>query len=439
MGRTGTRPRRPGVVRLTGLVGTFGVGVVAVGATLAPVGAGGAPSATVGHVDPVGPVEPSVTVTELAPLAGTGSGAVAVPVDINNRGDVVGSSEVPGGFGQPPVSQRATRWRPGSGEARAVPTREGDVRSAALRINDRRQVAIAARGDTGSWRYSLRSGGRVADLPADLGTVFALNERGEVLMGTGEGFSTTPAVAGVWRDGRVRRITPPEGTNVVAVTPQSLSDRGHVAVDFSTGHVTWAVPPAPLRDLGANLWWRGARTELHPTGAATAVNDRGQVVGTTGIVLGGQATEGAIWDTGDDPGDGRGAAAPTLVPLFTPVDVNDRGQVVGLLATPGAGAHAAVWDGGELVDLGSLGGASAYSVPFAINERGQVLGISRGTDGGQHLAVWTSGRWLDLGLYAGNALAAHGPDINDRGQVVGVVRGPGGSRGILAEVHDPAT
>jgi probable HAF family extracellular repeat protein len=418
MGESRARPCR----RTVGVLGA--VGTVIVGTMLTPVEAGAGP----GPVGQDGPDEPYATITELAPLPGSEPGTIAVPNDINDRGEIVGASQLgsESGFGSPalPTRQSATLWR--DGQARALPVREGDALTSATRLNDRGQATVEARAADGARSYYFVSHGRTADLPSDLGHVFALNERGEVLMGTTELYPSASPAAGVWRRGQVRPIVPPDGAAVISLTPHSLSDRGHVAVDFSTGYLQWGVPPIPRRDLGAFVWRGGTGTLLGARGAATAANDAGQVVGFADLL----GREGVVWD-GDQV---------IRVPGFRPMDVNDRGQVVGTLLTS-ATAHVGLWDDGVLVDLGSLGGSSM--TPYAINERGQVLalgGTPEGASEGLHLAVWTSGHWVDLGRWAPRP---GGPDMNDQGQVVAVIReevpdGPDVDKGILAQIHDPA-
>jgi probable HAF family extracellular repeat protein len=116
------------------------------------------------------------------------------------------------------------------------------------------------------------------------------------------------------------------------------------------------------------------------------------------VGLDGDDGHGVIWRDG------------VATPLgLRPVDINERGQVVGT-RTQGGETRAAVWDDGVITDLGPLG---ADGRPVAINERGQVVGYHHYSDG-LHYFVWTKGWRVDLGRVAG-------PDApisaNDRGQV----------------------
>jgi probable HAF family extracellular repeat protein len=59
-------------------------------------------------------------------------------------------------------------------------------------------------------------------------------------------------------------------------------------------------------------------------------------------------------------------------------DINDRGQITGSGNTASGDVHAMLWDGGAIMDLGTLGGIT--STANAINERGQIVGSSDTAD-----------------------------------------------------------
>lgn len=117
-------------------------------------------------------------------------------------------------------------------------------------------------------------------------------------------------------------------------------------------------------------------------------------------------------------------------------DINEAGRVVGYARTLSSIVHAFVYtdkdgdgtsDFGEMVDLGTLGGATSRA--YGINEMGQVVGFADTASGDTHAFLYTDtngdgvsdpGEMVDLG--AGDAQA-----INDAGQVVGFTQTASGA------------
>jgi len=71
--------------------------------------------------------------------------------------------------------------------------------------------------------------------------------------------------------------------------------------------------------------------------------------------------------------------------------INDEGQVVGWSFTAENEGHAFLWTSkGGIMDLGTLPGASVQeSAAYGINQRGQVVGYSVAEDGTRHAVIWT--------------------------------------------------
>jgi probable HAF family extracellular repeat protein len=184
--------------------------------------------------------------------------------------------------------------------------------------------------------------------------------------------------------------------------------------------------------------WDGAMTPLPTLGGNNAMaflsNNRGQIVGVaeTGTH---DATcpapqaldfEAALWGPGKDdvralpplPGDTVGFA----------LGINERGQVVGssgscantVVTAVGllVGQHAVLWDNGSVTGLGSLGGTMGKA--GAINDRGEVAGFSSlPDDSSVHSFLWTKEAGMrDLGALGMDYLGDPA-GINNSTQVVG--------------------
>src|SRR5207253_2442604 len=108
--------------------------------------------------------------------------------------------------------------------------------------------------------------------------------------------------------------------------------------------------------------------------------------------------------------------------------VNNSGQVVGTSSTAGGEKRALSWTAaGGMVDLGTLGGTGSTAVD--VNNRGQVVGNSSTAGGKNHAFSWTAaGGMVDLGTLGGTDSFAAA--VNDSGQVVGLSSTAGG-----VEIH----
>jgi len=165
------------------------------------------------------------------------------------------------------------------------------------------------------------------------------------------------------------------------------------------------------------------------SGAATAINDRGQAVGISGIcdqaVGRFSAIHALLWQDGSvrDLGSLGGVA------WNTPMAINQAGAVVGFANVPGGAGpgslheHAFLWTAASgMIDLQTLPG-DVHSQALGINARRQVVGVSCTA----HFAscrpfLWQDGVMVDLNTllapgYADVLVAAN--DINDWGQITG--------------------
>ncbi len=229
----------------------------------------------------------------------------------------------------------------------------------------------------------------------------------------------------------------PGGVNSLA---SWISANGLVAGVAENGQIDPLIPGFP--ELRAVLWQNGGITDLGVLeggneSVATAVNNRGQVVGLFANTvpdpfsmfgLGYQA-RAFLWQNGvmQDLGTLGGPDAQALL-------INERGQVVGWSYTssnPGCGfaglsltTGSFLWEAGKgMKDLGNFGGTCTTAAD--INNLGQVVGVSALTgDQFGHAFLWENGVLHDLGdSFEGDNSGAFA--INEAGEAVGFGYFPG--------------
>ena len=197
-------------------------------------------------------------------------------------------------------------------------------------------------------------------------------------------------------------------------------------------HDPTCVTPQVLQ-FRAVVWDAATRTprELPPlrgdsTSAATAINERGQVVGISGrcdVAVGEfSAQHAVVWNHGIPTNIGSLGG----VAWNTPMAINDEGVVVGFSDTTGdedgtSNFRAFLWTKGSgMKNLGTLPG-DQISEAFAINARRQVVGVSCGEVACRPF-LWQNGVMADLDSllvpgFADSLLSAR--DINDEGTITG--------------------
>ncbi len=177
----------------------------------------------------------------------------------------------------------------------------------------------------------------------------------------------------------------------------------------------------------AFVWQRGAMRDLGTLGtgndaSASYINARGQITGfsyTNAVANSGTSyptQDPFFWDGGKmvDVGTLGGTSG-------FPNDLNERGQVVGQSNLAGDAAnHPFLWSRSRgLKDLGTLGGANGFAMQ--LNDAGAVVGradITQGTSV-HHAFLWEHGSMLDLGLPPGGGPCSTAYAINQRGQIIG--------------------
>lgn len=197
-----------------------------------------------------------------------------------------------------------------------------------------------------------------------------------------------------------------------AVTPAPVSFPYTITLLGTLGGDSYAVGVNDLGQVTGNyldtngtpnafIWQLGAMSNVMLLGQASAINNKGQVVGW-------RATTGQPEAFRYDP-DGRsyllntGGASKALA-------INEAGQAAGRLT--GATEQAFVEDKGNLQIIS--GGRNGYAV--AMNNVGQIL-VKEITADGFRTLLWEDGVLTDLGNLGGPCV--QGQDINDAGQVVG--------------------
>lgn len=348
--------------------------------------------------------------------------AIVIAACADEPGDLVGVENFSTHGGRPPTTVY---------DVELLPASDGSARGNA--INARGQVAGFADHQDGAVRRATIWHGVV---PTDIGTLGGPNSNvpwaGVNSSGMVAGISQTlekdsldqrwscsaflpPSEANyichafVWQHGTMRQLPTLGGANGFAT---GINARGQV-VGWAETAVRDPTCDADTRVLQfrATLWdsRRGTVVELPPlpgdsTSAATAINDRGQIVGISGdcdVGVGAASARSAvIWDRG------KVSELPNLGGLnwHTPMAISNRGDVAGFgnVEVSGVRINAFYWSKRTgFRELGALDDDPS-SQAHGVNSRGTVVGVSLGGAAGSRAFLWDGKRMFDL-----NRLAPH--------------------------------
>jgi probable HAF family extracellular repeat protein len=213
----------------------------------------------------------------------------------------------------------------------------------------------------------------------------------------------------------------------------AINNRGQIVGFAENGVVDSTCPPNTTNNRIAlpALWEKGIAKALplvgnDPDGDAFWINDQGQAVGYSGNCT--TALHAVSWE--------NGIVSP-LLDLGTGAiaqGINNRGQIVGQVGSPdGSTFYAAVWQNGADGAVTNLGTPPGDAAAFAsgINDRGQVVGSSLDSNfNWSHAFIWQDGVMTDLNTLfpaSSNLFATMANKINERGQISGmatVLSGP---------------
>jgi probable HAF family extracellular repeat protein len=284
------------------------------------------------------------------------------------------------------------------------------------------------------WSKGIKSNLGTLGGPNSIAT--SLNERGEV---TGSAETPTPDPLGedfctfgthliclpfLWRDGLMAPLPTLGGNNGAA---SGINNRGQVVgvAENTTPDPTCPSSPVPpffsVLESKPVVWEKGEIQQELPTiggdpdGFVSAINDNGQAVGQTGNCT--SVFHAVLWNKGTpaDLGTLRGL-------LLAPLDINNGGQIVGFASSPdGTVFLAFLWQNGVATDLGTLP-PDVFSLALAINDRGQIVGDSCDMFFSCRAFLWQNGTMTELNSLVNDPNAPfleNANSINSRGQIAG--------------------
>ncbi len=331
----------------------------------------------------------------------------------------------------------------------------GGTRGEALDINERLQVVgySNTHRTTGRPHAFLWESGVMVDLGTlggDDSRAHSINDKG-LILGNADPPGEISSVACVWENLTPRAVSdglPCGFTGDLSGSTCNMNNAGETAFDGDRDDVylSWKLIPQPpaLHSIEVSVFRESTISVVVesslPEGAFIGVrlddkDCRGVIIDNQGrartrwtnqsgshmVCVDGSEEFCALAECGERP---QNLVITELPPLpgganTMATDINDDGSVVGNSEywNHGEASHAVIWMGGEVFDLGTLGGE--YSVANAIHHDGWAVGQAERPDGVMAPCIWRDGSLEVLpgldGRYGGATA------VNDRGRIAGNV------------------
>lgn len=248
----------------------------------------------------------------------------------------------------------------------------------------------------------------------DLGTLsggdqsiaFAINESDQIV---GLSWTTNgPSHSFLYSNGQMTDLYPLNSQDLITAGPTGINNFGQIAsgaiaADGTYYPVLYDARTGEMTTLGS----LGGATNHGFSGVATAINNLGQTVGYSYLDSVNRHAflyeKGTLRDMGCLQGEDEGCTNYAYA-------LNDRGQIVG------STGRAFLYSNGFMSDISPFGSLASYA--RGINNQGQVVGEYLIADHSAFRAfLYSGGTFTDLGATNSSETVAY--DINDRSQIVG--------------------
>ena len=237
---------------------------------------------------------------------------------------------------------------------------------------------------------------------------------GEDICGFGTHLTCRPFL---WQNGHMRALRTLGGNNGQA---SAINNRGQIVGYAENGIVDSTCPPNTTnnRIVLPVLWEKGKAKALptvgsDPDGVAFGINNQGQATGYSGTCT---LPNAVLWENG------TATQLPDLgVPGALGNGINDQGQIIGqVVSADGTTAYAALWQNQAITNLYTLPG-DVSSLGEGINNQGQAVGSTQDSSGDwSHAFIYQNGAMTDLNTLfpaSSNLYATMANEINERGQI----------------------